>query len=209
MTALPEATPESLEFAFRLGKAMAPLVDGGMDLSEAERAAAPIVAAALRDEGADPTAVDRLLQEALERTNIGSWLRHDDHLVPDDLQEALTKSYKAAGGRRLPPEGLLLEKRIVGAKTGYPMFLFPNESQHPGFPHVTVKIGNEKVNVSIAETPVVIAGNERAIGIGAVLKAVKKHRAELMKEWDALRPDDQKLENSKAHKAKAARDTNK
>jgi hypothetical protein len=53
------------------------------------------------------------------------------------------------------------------------------------------------VNVSIAAHPEVIAGDKHATGLAAVLDAVKTHRAELECEWDALRPDDQKLENSK------------
>ncbi|WP_326522927.1 hypothetical protein [Sphingomonas sp.] len=170
-----------------------------MELRAAERAAAPVVAAALRDEGVASAVVDGLLRDALERTNIGVAIRHDDVLVSVGLHDALTEGYKEAGGIRLPADGLLVEKR-VGVKTGYPMYLFPNESKHPGFPHVTVEIGQVKVNVSIAEHPRVIAGDEGVVGIGAVLKAVRKHRAELEREWEASRPDDQKIENFKAKK---------
>jgi hypothetical protein len=75
-----------------------------------------------------------------------------------------------------------------------------------GWCRFTVVIGNERVNVTISEKPKVIAGNKNAVGIGDVLRAVKKHRVKLIKEWDETRPDDQKLENSRAHKAKAARE---
>lgn len=205
MDELPTSTPEQREFASRIGKEMVPLVKAGMDLRDAERAAAPVAAAAMIEEGMDAPTVEALLHDALERTNVGAPFRHDERLPSDELQQALGDTYRAVGGPRLPPDGLLVEKRVIGVKTGYPMFVFPNESKHPGNPHVTVIIGNEKVNVTISEKPKVIAGNKNVVGIGDVLKAVKKHRVELMKEWDETRPDDQKLENSRAHKAKATR----
>lgn len=201
----PAPTPEQSDLAYRLGRAMVPLVQAGSDLPDAECAAAPVVATELRAEGTDPDAVDAMLVQALKRPSVGAPFRHDDVPATAELHEALTVAFKAAGGRRLPPDGLLVEKRIVGVKTGYPMYLFPNESKHPGFPHVTVKIGNEKVNISISENPQVIAGDAGIVGVGAVLKAVKKHGVELKREWDASRPDDQKLENFKANKEKAAR----
>lgn len=206
MEELPTYTPEQLDFASRIGKAAALLVNAGMDLRDAERAAARAAAAAMLEEGADATVVEQLLQDALDRSNVGAPYRHDERLLSDELQMALGETYRALGGPRLPPDGSLVEKRIIGVKTGYPMFVFPNESKHPGNPHVTVIIGNEKVNVTISEKPKVIAGNKNAVGIGELLKAVKKHRVELINEWDETRPDDQKLENSRAHKANAARE---
>lgn len=205
MEEFPNYTPEQLDFASRIGKAAAPLVKAGMDLRDAEREGARAAAAAMIEEGADATVVEQLLQDALDRSNVGAPYRHDERLLSDELQAALGETYRAVGGPRLPPDGLLVEKRIIGVKTGYPMFVFSNESKHPGNPHVTVIIGNDKVNVTISEKPKVIAGDKNAVGIGDVLKAVKKHRVELMKEWDETRPDDQKLENSRAQKAKAAR----
>lgn len=207
MEEIPTYTPEQLDFASRIGKTAAPLVKAGMDLRDAERAAAQAAAAEMLEEGADATVVEQLLQDALDRSNVGAPYRHDERLLSDELQAALGETYRAVGGPRLQPDGLLVEKRIIGVKTGYPIFVFPNESKHPGNPHVTVIIGKEKINVTISEKPKVIAGNKKAVGIGDVLKAVKKHRVELMKEWDETRPDDQKLENSRAYKAKAARET--
>ena len=205
MEELPYYTPEQLDFASRIGAAATPLVQNGMDFRDAERAAAQMVATTMLEEGADTDEVEQLLQDALQRSNVGASNRHDEHLLSDELQAALGETYHAVGGPRLPPDGLLVEKRIIGVKAGYPMFVFSNESKHPGNPHITVIIGNEKVNVTISEKPKVIAGNKNVVGIGDVLKAVKKHRVELKKEWDETRPDDQKLENSRAHKAKAAR----
>jgi len=209
MEQLPTYTPEQLNFASSIGKAAAPLVNAGMDLRDAERAAAPVAAAAMIEEGVDAATVEALLHDALERTNVGAPFRHDERLPSVEMQQALGESYRAAGGPRLPPEGLLVEKRVVGVKTGYPMFVYPNESKHPGNPHVTVIIGKQRVNVTISEDPKVIAGNKDAVGIGQALQAVKEHRVALMKEWDETRPDDQKLENSKARMVKAARDGRK
>lgn len=206
MEKLPTYTPEQLDFASRIGTAAAPLVKTGMDLRDAERAAASMVAATMLEAGADPEVIEQLLQDAFERSNAGAPYRHDERLLSDELQMTLGETYRSDGGGSLPPDGLLVEKRIIGVKTGYPMFVFPNESKHPGNPHVTVIIGSERVNVTISEEPKVIAGNANAVGISHVLKAVKEHRTALMKEWDETRPDDQKLKNSKAHKAKTARE---
>lgn len=206
MEELPNFTPEQLDFASRIGKAAAPLVKAGMELRDAEREAASVAAKAMIEEGVDTATVEALLYDALERTNVGAPLRHDERFPSDELQQALGESYRAAGGPRLPPEALLVEKRVVGVKTGYPMFVYPNESRHPGNPHVTVVIGKRRVNVTISEDPKVIAGKTDAVGIGQVLKAVKEHRVALMKEWEETRPDDQKLENSKARMAMATRD---
>lgn len=91
-----------------------------------------MVAATMLEESAHPAVVEKLLQDALERSNVGASYRHDEHLLSDELQVALGETYRAIGGPRLLPDGLLVEKRIIGVKTGYPMFVFPNESKHPG-----------------------------------------------------------------------------
>jgi len=97
---------------------------------------------------------------------------------------------------------MLLEK-LIKTPTGYRMFVFPNESKHQGKPHLTVQIGDEKVNISISRTPEVLAGDPNLPGIGGVLKVVKKKHRALRKEWNESRPDDQKLENS--HRRRAAK----
>lgn len=209
MEQLPNYAPAQLNFASRIGKEAASLVNAGMDVRDAERAAAPVAAAAMIEEGVDAATVEALLHDALGRTNVGAPFRHDERLPSDELQQALAECYRAADGPRLPSEGLLVEKRVVGVKTGYPMFVYPNESKHPGNPHVTVVIGNQRVNVTISEDPKVIAGNKDAVGIGQALQAVKEHRVALTKEWDETRPDDQKLENSKSRMVKAAREGRK
>lgn len=209
MGQLPTSTPEQINFASRIGKAAAPLVKAGMDFRDAERAAAQVAAATMIEEGVDTNTVEALLHDSLERTNVGAPFRHDERLPSDELQQALGESYRAAGGPRVPLESLLVEKRVTGVETGYPMFVYPNESKHPGNPHVTVIIGKQRINVTICADPKVIAGKKDAVGIGQALQAVKEHRVALMKEWDETRPDDQKLENSKSHMAKAARNDGK
>lgn len=200
---LPTSTREQQAFYQRVGAQMATLVADGMDLREAEREGARRVAAAMLVGGGDPEAVDALLEDALDRADIGLlFSRHDVPLSPN-LQDKLLDTYKAAGGTRLSPIGLLVEKRAT-TKTGYPMILFSNESKHQGFPHVTVVLGDKKVNVSIEENPRVVAGNPGLLSIGAILAAVKKHHVALKGEWDASRPDDQNLAITEQRKKAAA-----
>src|SRR3546814_5191225 len=70
--------------------------DLGMDMLHAGRAAAPIAAAGMLDDGADPDKVAALLFQALNRTNSGQLFRHDDVLVSEKLYERLIASFKAA-----------------------------------------------------------------------------------------------------------------
>jgi hypothetical protein len=200
---LPTSTPEQLEFAVRMSAHMVPLIKGGMDLLDAERAAARTTAEEMLDEGGDSAAVAALREDALSRSDSGQLIKHSDVLVSPDLQEILTASFKAAGGRRLSPVGLLVEKRLTTA-SGYPVYLYSNESKHPGRPHVTIVLGEERVNVTIEPNPVVLVGNKRAKGLKAAMQAVAASHAALLEEWNATRPDDQRLENFKAKRAEAA-----
>src|SRR3546814_17026441 len=84
---LPVPTPEQTAFGDRLVAAMIPFLDDGMDMLHAERATAPIAAAAMLDDGADPDKVAALLFQALNRTNSGQLFRHDDVLVSENLYE--------------------------------------------------------------------------------------------------------------------------
>src|SRR5688500_18785362 len=61
MEELPTSSPEQLDFASRIGKAAAPLVKIGMDLRDAERAAARMAAATMLEEGAHPAVVEQPL----------------------------------------------------------------------------------------------------------------------------------------------------
>src|SRR3546814_22055 len=149
---LPVPTPEQTAFGDRLVAAMIPFLDDGMDMLHAERAAAPIAAAAMLDDGADPDKVAALLFQALNRTNSGQLFRHDDVLVSEKLYERLIASFKAAGGRRLPPvPGMLVEKRLI-IPAGQPVYLYSNESKHPGPPHVTIRSEERRVGKECVRT---------------------------------------------------------
>jgi hypothetical protein len=84
----------------------------------------------------------------------------------------------------------------VKANTGFKMILYPNESQHAGFPHVKVQPQDGAINISIGDEPRVVAGKRSFRGEAAALRAMKDHRKSLLKEWHATRPDDQKLPNA-------------
>src|SRR3546814_7789067 len=83
---------------------------------------------------------------------------------------------------------------------------YSNESKHPGRPHVTIVLGDEGINVTIEAEPVVLVGNKRARGLKAARASVGADHVALLQEWDASRPDDQRLENFKRRKKKAARE---
>jgi hypothetical protein len=72
MEEIPTYTPEQLDFASRIGRVAALLLKAGMDLRDVERAAARVAAAAMLEEGADATVVEKLLQDALDRSNVGA-----------------------------------------------------------------------------------------------------------------------------------------
>lgn len=193
--------PDRANFYERMGRQMARLISLGGEMLEAERISADIVADEMLREGADPTVVEALRADALRRSDVGQLVKNSDILPSTELQNKLLDAFKGAGGRRLLPAGLLIEKRVT-TKTGYPMFLYSNESQHPGRPHLTILLRNERVNVTIEEHPVLLAGKKRLPGLTAAIKAVGEHHVELKKEWDDSRPDDQKLENSKRQRKK-------
>ena len=195
------SVPNQANFYERMGCQMARLISLGAEMLEAERAAAHFVADEMLREGADRTVVEALRTDALRRSDVAQQVRNSDILPSTDLQNKLLEAFKGAGGRRLPPVGLLIEKRVA-TKTGYPMFLYSNESQHPGRPHLTILLRNERVNVAIEERPVVLAGKKRLPGLTAAIRAVGERHVELKKEWDDSRPDDQKLENSKRQRKK-------
>lgn len=201
---LPTVTPEQLDFANRMAAEMVPLVKGGMDMLAAERQAARRVAAAILTAGTDPDNVAALLDNALRRTDVGQRVLHSDILPSPGLQERWLAAFKASGGRRLPPIGILVEKRVT-TPTGFPCIIYSNESKHQGLPHITILLGDDRVNVTIAQDPKVLVGNKRSPGLKAALRAVAACHVDLLQEWNDSRPDDQRLENSKRRLKAAAR----
>lgn len=176
---------------------MVPLLQT-MEIRDAERAAARDVAKRMLDAKHDAGAVEELLAEALRLADVGLTEYNDGTLVSAAIAAELEAAVAADGPNHT--RNVLLEK-LIKTPTGYRMFVFPNESKHQGKPHLTVLIGDEKVNISISRTPEVLAGDPKLPGIGGVLKVVKKKHRALRREWDQSRPDDQKLENSRRRRA--------
>jgi hypothetical protein len=190
---LPVRSPEESAFDARVA-AKAPIIFKlTNNLEGSMRLAAHMAAADMRSEGADQDTVERLLREYLRRFVD----QIDDVPVSQELQQELVRTFVAEGGRE--PRQMLLE-HLVKTPTGYRMFIWPNESKHPGTPHLTVVLDDEKINVSISSKPEVLAGRDDLPGTGKILRTIAKHRKPLLKEWHDLRPDDQKVKNFKAKK---------
>src|SRR3546814_13837715 len=97
---LPVPTPEQTAFGDRLVAAMIPFLDDGMDMLHAERAAAPIAAAAMLDDGADPDKVAALLLQELNRTHSGELFPPQEVLVSEKRLARLHACTKGSVGRR-------------------------------------------------------------------------------------------------------------
>jgi hypothetical protein len=193
---LPVRSPQEAAFDTRVARRVPTIFKQTNDLRESMRMAARLAAEDLKAEGGDPAEAQRLLDDYL-RTFVE---RDESALVSQDLQEQLIHTIVAEGGAA--PKQMLLEQ-LVKAPTGYRMFVWPNESKHPGKPHVTVDLDGVKLNISISANPEVLAGPKNTPGIGRVLKAVAKHRGPLLREWRDTRPDDQKVGNFKAKRSRA------
>src|SRR3546814_11606678 len=89
---------------------------------------------------------------------------------------------------------MLVEKRLIIA-AGQPVYLYSNESKHTGRPHVTIVLGDERINVTIEAEPVVLVGNKRARGLKAAMASVGADHVALLQELDAGRPDEQRLKS--------------
>ena len=195
-------TADHRDFLQSQGMLMVPLLES-MDMREAERMAARQVADRMLKAGQDPAIVEGLLAEALRVADVGLLTPDDGMPVSDALVAELVAEAAAADADHVTRRSLL--EKLINTPTGYRMFVFPNESKHQGKPHLTVHIGDEKVNISISRTPEVLAGDPELRGIGGVLKVIKKKHRALRKEWDASRPDDQKLENSRRRRDAGAK----
>jgi hypothetical protein len=148
----------------------------------------------MKDAGYDPTEVDA----AVER-QAGSYTTFPDGettAMSDELEANLLNSFVEA--LSFEREGAVrLDEKEVQEETGFRMFIYPNESKHAGFPHVTVQLQDGKINISLEVEPRVVAGKRNHRGEAAALKAVKSHREAILKEWFAMRPDDQKLKGQR------------
>lgn len=83
------------------------------------------------------------------------------------------------------------ELRVVLPISKLRFEIWPNESQHRGRPHCKVSCGGKAATFSIPEGKLLIGDihpNERA-----ATKAIQLHGEQLLKVWNLMRPDDQRL----------------
>ena len=187
---LPKFSRVELALGERVGKVAPPLLKQGMTLEEALAAAYPIAARQLVDAGENAQEVDVPLMRQLASRGILS--NHETFAISEDLHAMLMASFEQAL-ITLPEGPVRLDEVTVKANTGFKMVLYPNESQHAGFPHVKVQLQDGDINISIEDEPRVVAGKRSLRGEAAALRAVKDHQKSLLKEWHATRPDDQKV----------------
>ncbi|WP_287203223.1 hypothetical protein [Mesorhizobium sp.] len=188
---LPNISRVELALAEFAGKAAAPLLRGGMSLEEALAIAYPIAAKQLIEAGEEECEVETALIRQLD--SAGTLPEHKTVAISEPIHAALMESFERAL-ETLPEGPVRLDEAIVKANTGFKMILYPNESQHAGFPHLKVRLQDGDINISIEDEPRVVAGKRGLRGEAAALRAVKDHKKSLLDEWHATRPDDQKLE---------------
>lgn len=192
--ALPEYSNVEINLASLVGKLAAPDIKKGDDMELALLRAYPIAAQQMKDAGYDPTEVD-----AAVARQAGSYTTFPDGettAMSGELEANLLNSFVEA--LSFEGEGAVrLDEKEVQEETGFRMFIYPNESKHAGFPHVTVQLQDGKINISLEVEPRVVAGKRNLRGEAAALKAVKSHREAIRKEWFAMRPDDQKLKDQR------------
>ncbi|MGO4560095.1 DUF4160 domain-containing protein [Mesorhizobium sp. 2RAF21] len=190
---LPNFSRIELALGGQVGKVAAPLLKQGMALEEALATAYPIAARQLIDAGENTQEVEAAV--ARQVGSHGILPEHQTFAISGVLHAALMDSFEQALSTL--PEGLVrLDEITVKAKTGFKMVLYPNESQHAGFPHVKVQLQDGAINISIEDEPRVVAGKRSLRGEAAALRAVKNHKQSLLAEWHATRPDDQKPPNA-------------
>lgn len=190
---LPTFSAIELALGEQVGKVAAPLIKQGIALDDALAAAYPIAAQQLIDAGEDSEDVEAALARQL--SSRGILPRHETFSVSAPLHATLMESFEH-WLKALPEGQVRLDEVKVKANTGFEMVLYPNESQHAGFPHVKVQLQDGAINISIEDEPRVVAGKRSLRGEAAALRAVKDHKQSLLDEWHATRPDDQKLQRT-------------
>lgn len=149
------------------------MINQGMALEEALTGAYPIAARQLIDAGEDAQEVEAALARQL--ASQGNLPEHETLEISEPLHAALMESFED-GLITLPEGPVRLDEVTVKANTGFKMVLYPNESQHAGFPHVKVQLQDGDINISIEEEPRVVAGKRSLRGEAAALRAVKDHK---------------------------------
>lgn len=189
---LPVFSELELEMAGLSGHLMAPAIKLGVaDIETARTVCYPLAAECLKRAGRDPDEVDKVLEKAL----LGVAQPHEGEGVslPDDLETLVRKTYDDALASEPPGALYRLDEKWVQSISEFRMDIFHDESKHRGRPHVRVTLQDGHINISIEDSPEVLAGKPGLRGETAAIKAVKKHRESLLKFWMETRPDDQKL----------------
>jgi hypothetical protein len=145
---LPTFSTTELALGEQVGKVAAPLIKQGMALDSALAAAYPIAAQQLIDAGEDSKEVEAALARQL--SSRGVLPKHDTFAVSAPLHAALMESFEH-WLKTLPEGAVRLDEVKVKANTGFEMVLYPNESQHAGFPHVKVQLQDGAINISIED----------------------------------------------------------
>jgi len=187
---LPTTSPLEAALIERMTKMAAPLINNGEDMDGALYKCLCIAAQQLKEEGQNVAAIDEILTRGWAQFN--QFPEGETADFSPRLHQKLLERFEQALNES-PPRPVRLDEKKVNAETGFKMFIYPNESQHRGFPHVKVQLQDGDISVSLEEEPKVIAGKRDLRGEAEALRAVKEFREEIMSEWYALRPDDQRL----------------
>jgi hypothetical protein len=197
-------SPDHGFFYERVGRAMKPFLEQDIDLRQAQRLASEKVASEMLEEGVDRSKVESLLNESIRTSKIGERVSNLGVPLSADL---LTLMMTALAGVEFSTPELLLEYKVEIIKE-FVMYMYTNEGKHQGLPHLTVVLKGKIINISISESPKILAGPKKVRGLGKVLKAISLHHEALIAEWDSHRPDDQRLENSKRRQTNRSKPNN-
>lgn len=187
---LPTTSPLEAALIERMTQMAIPLINGSADMEGTFHKHLLIAAQQLKEEGHDAAAIDEIL--AKEWAQFNQFPEGETADFSPRLHQKLLERFEQALNES-PPRPVRLDEKKVNAETGFKMFIYPNESQHRGFPHVKVQLQDGDINISLEDEPKVIAGKRNLRGEAEALRAVKEFREEITAEWDALRPDDQRL----------------
>ncbi|MCY0150220.1 hypothetical protein OEG84_21555 [Hoeflea sp. G2-23] len=176
--------------AERVGKLAAKPIKAGVEFDAALQTAYEVAARQLLTQGYDGDLVELARERGIGRLAV--FPDGEELVFSNELEAALTESFESA--EQTIAEGpVRLDEKELFLNTSFRMFVYPNESKHAGFPHVTVCLQDGKINISAKPDPKVIAGKKGLRGEAAAIKAVQDNLSDILKEWEKTRPDDQKL----------------
>lgn len=113
--------------------------------------------------------------------------------MPHQLQSCLYTSFDSEFSNEPPIKVERLDERLVKGIKNFRVEMYTDESKHRGRPHVAVYLKNGKVSISLDNPPKILTPSGGLVGEASALKAIGKHREELLKLWHETRADTQKL----------------